>query len=85
MRVTPKMISDQMISNLNRNLERLQRVQWQLSTGKKIGKPSDDPVGISMALRYRSELAANEQYQAIWMPPSLGWKMPTPWWDKRCR
>ncbi|MDQ0339901.1 flagellar hook-associated protein 3 FlgL [Caldalkalibacillus uzonensis] len=72
MRVTPKMISDQMMSNLNRNLNRLQHVQWQLSTGKKIGKPSDDPVGISSALRYRSELAANEQYQRN-LDSALSW------------
>jgi flagellar hook-associated protein 3 FlgL len=57
------MISDQMLSNLNRNLSRLQKVQWQMNTGKKIGKPSDDPVGINYSLRYRSDLVANEQYQ----------------------
>ncbi|MBB3069091.1 flagellar hook-associated protein 3 FlgL [Paenibacillus baekrokdamisoli] len=34
-----------------------------LSTGKKINRPSDDPVGITYALRYRSELSINEQYQ----------------------
>lgn len=63
MRVTPKMLSDQMLSNLNKNLSRLQKVQWQMNTGKKIAKPSDDPVGINYSLRYRSDLAANEQYQ----------------------
>lgn len=35
----------------------------QLATGMKINKPSDDPVGITYSLRYRSELAANKQYQ----------------------
>lgn len=63
MRVTPKMLSDQMLSNLNKNLSRLQKVQWQMNTGKKIAKPSDDPVGINYSLRYRSDLSANEQYQ----------------------
>jgi flagellar hook-associated protein 3 FlgL len=37
-------------------------LQNQLSTGMKINKPSDDPVGITFALRYRSELDANDQY-----------------------
>ncbi len=37
--------------------------QNQLATGRKINKPSDDPVGISYTMRYRSELSANDQYQ----------------------
>lgn len=57
------MISSQMIRNLNTNMRRLDATQLQLSTGMKINKPSDDPVGITYGLRYRSELAANEQYQ----------------------
>ncbi|GGK23924.1 flagellar hook-associated protein FlgL [Caldalkalibacillus thermarum] len=72
MRVTPKMISDQMLNNLNRNLSRLEKVQWQLSTGRKISKPSDDPVGLNYALRYRSELAANQQYQRN-LDSALSW------------
>ena len=72
MRVTPKMLSDQMLSNLNKNLARLQKVQWQMNTGKKIAKPSDDPVGINYSLRYRSELAANEQYQRN-MDSAMSW------------
>lgn len=63
MRVTPKMLSDQMLSNLNKNLSRLQKVQWQMNTGKKIAKPSDDPVGINYSLRYRSDLTVNAQHQ----------------------
>jgi flagellar hook-associated protein 3 FlgL len=38
-------------------------LQNQLTTGRKINKPSDDPVGITYSLRYRTELASNEQYQ----------------------
>jgi flagellar hook-associated protein 3 FlgL len=34
-----------------------------LATGKKINRPADDPVGITYALRYRSELSINDQYQ----------------------
>jgi len=37
--------------------------QTQLATGRKINKPSDDPVGITYSLRYRAELSSNEQYQ----------------------
>lgn len=57
------MMSSQLMMNLNRNASRMNDTQLQMSTGRKINKPSDDPVGITYALRYRGELASNEQYQ----------------------
>jgi flagellar hook-associated protein 3 FlgL len=62
-RITQGMMSNQLIRNLNQNMSRLDNLQNQLSTGRKINKPSDDPVGISYSMRYRSELSANDQYQ----------------------
>lgn len=63
MRVTQNMLNSDMLRNLSGNLQRLRVNQDQLSTGKRINKPSDDPVGTGYALRYRSELNANDQYQ----------------------
>ncbi|GJM82093.1 hypothetical protein HMSSN139_45890 [Paenibacillus sp. HMSSN-139] len=63
LRVTSNMMSNQVLRNLNRNLNKMSEQQNQLSTGRKINKPSDDPVGVTYALRYRSELSANDQYQ----------------------
>ncbi|MFD0714957.1 flagellar hook-associated protein FlgL [Paenibacillus sp. GCM10027626] len=63
LRVTPGMMHAQLSRNLNRNLIRMEELQNQSSTGHKINKPSDDPVGITYSLRYRTELASNEQYQ----------------------
>jgi flagellar hook-associated protein 3 FlgL len=57
------MIHSQMIRNLNHNYNRMSKLEEQLSTGRRINKPSDDPVGITYALRYRSELSMNDQYQ----------------------
>lgn len=48
--------------NINHNLTRMQGQQNDLSTGRKLNKPSDDPVGITYSLRYRSELSMNEQF-----------------------
>lgn len=62
-RVTQGMLNTQLLRNLNANLTRMDTNQNQLATGRRINKPSDDPVGISFAMRYRSELAANDQYQ----------------------
>lgn len=63
-RVTQGMINTQFIGNLRSNLTRMDNMQNQLATGRRINKPSDDPVGLSFAMRYRSELSANDQYQA---------------------
>ncbi|MBA2942409.1 flagellar hook-associated protein FlgL [Paenibacillus sp. CGMCC 1.16610] len=62
LRVTQSMIQNQLISNINKNMINSDKLQTQLATGRKINKPSDDPVGITYALRYRSELSSNEQY-----------------------
>lgn len=62
-RVTSNMMNSQLLLNLNRNALRMNETQNQMATGRKINKPSDDPVGITYSLRYRSELASNEQYK----------------------
>lgn len=62
-RVTQGMINNQLLRNLGSNLTRMNNLQNQLSTGRKINAPSDDPVGITFSMRYRTELAANDQYQ----------------------
>lgn len=63
MRITNNMLSSQLLLNLNHNAQSMSNTQLQLATGRKINKPSDDPVGITYSLRYRSELSSNEQYQ----------------------
>ncbi|MCJ8012757.1 flagellar hook-associated protein FlgL [Paenibacillus sp. KQZ6P-2] len=63
LRVTPGMMNLQMMRNINNNLIRMDKNQNNLSTGMKLNKPSDDPVGITYSLRYRSELSINDQYQ----------------------
>ncbi|GAB2721186.1 flagellar hook-associated protein FlgL [Paenibacillus thermoaerophilus] len=63
LRVTQGMLNNQFMRNLSNNMRRMDVIQDQLSTGRRINKPSDDPVGITYSLRYRSELSANEQYQ----------------------
>jgi flagellar hook-associated protein 3 FlgL len=62
-RVTQSMLNSQLLRNLNNNMLRMDNLQNQLSTGRRINKPSDDPVGISYSMRYRSEISANDQYE----------------------
>ncbi|WP_206098576.1 flagellar hook-associated protein FlgL [Paenibacillus montanisoli] len=63
LRITQSMMHAQLLRNVNNNLSRMDKHQTMLATGKKINAPSDDPVGITYALRYRSEISINEQYQ----------------------
>lgn len=72
LRVTSNMMSNQVLRNLNRNLNKMADLQNQQSTGRKLNKPSDDPVGVTYALRYRSELSANDQYSRN-VDIALGW------------
>ncbi len=72
LRVTSNMMSNQVLRNLNKNLNKMADLQNQQSTGRKLNKPSDDPVGVTYALRYRSELSANNQYQRN-VDTALGW------------
>ncbi len=63
MRVTNNMIANNTVFNMQRSISRLLDLQVQLSTGRQINKPSDDPIGVQRDLNYRTELAKNAQYQ----------------------
>lgn len=63
MRVTQSMLSNNMLRNMSNSYERMGKYQEQLSTGKKIQKPSDDPVVAMQGMNYRSELNNVEQYK----------------------
>lgn len=62
-RVTQNMISGRSLANLQLGLGRLARTQEQLATGRVINRPSDSPVGTTAAMRVRSSLAAQAQFQ----------------------
>lgn len=63
-RVTQGTITAQLLSNINKNLRQSADLQEKMGTGRNINRPSDDPVGITYALRYRSELAINDRFQS---------------------
>jgi len=60
-RITEQTMGAQTFSNLQRSLDRLQSLQEDLSSGKRVSRPSDDPASVSAAMRYRSELARIDQ------------------------
>lgn len=72
LRVTSNMMNSQLMLNLNRNARSMNNTQLQLSTGRKVNKPSDDPVAMTYSLRYRTELNANDQYRSN-VDSALSW------------
>ncbi|QUI21453.1 flagellar hook-associated protein FlgL [Vallitalea pronyensis] len=64
MRITNSMVTNNMLLNLNRNKLALSKYEQQFSTGKKIQKPSDDPIIAVRALKFRARLQEIEQYKS---------------------
>ena len=65
MRVTSNMIINDLKRNMNSNLQGLDLLQRQLSTGKKLNLPSDNPAGLIKSLRLRTNLGEGQQYLNI--------------------
>lgn len=63
MRVTQSMLSNNMLRNLSSSYERLSKYQDQISTGKKVNRPSDDPVVVMKGISYRADLSEVQQYK----------------------
>lgn len=63
MRITQSMISANSLRNLSESYRKMGQSQDQLATGKKITKPSDDPVVAMKGMFYRSNLTEVEQYK----------------------
>ncbi|AZT90592.1 flagellar hook-associated protein FlgL [Caldicellulosiruptor changbaiensis] len=63
MRITSNMMVNNFLINLNKNLARLDDLQYKMATGKKIRYPSDDPVITARSLRLRTDVSEIEQLQ----------------------
>lgn len=62
MRITTKMMQNTSLNNLNTNKALQEKLTTQLSTMKKITRPSDDPVIAIRALKLNSSLNKIDQY-----------------------
>jgi flagellar hook-associated protein 3 FlgL len=61
-RITQNMLSHQSFSGMQSAMNRVAKAQEQLTTGRLINRPSDDPTGATTAMRIRSSLASQEQF-----------------------
>lgn len=64
MRVTPITIANDIIFNLENTYSTIQTIDQQLSSGKRIIKPSDDPAGTAYAVDLQASVEWNQQYQS---------------------
>lgn len=63
MRVTQSMLASNSLKNLSKSYANMGKYQDQLATGKKISRPSDDPVVAIKGMFYRTNLTEVEQYK----------------------
>ncbi|WP_199510396.1 flagellar hook-associated protein FlgL [Nucisporomicrobium flavum] len=71
-RVTESSIHTRVLANLQRNIQRGEKIQQQLSSGKQINRPSDSPNGTLQSMQLRGETRANNQYVRS-ADDGLGW------------
>lgn len=73
MRITNKIMQRNNLSNINTNKIYQDQLSTQMSTQKKINRPSDDPVVAIRALRLRSNVTEVTQYYTKNIPDAESW------------
>lgn len=63
MRITNQVLANNMLNNMYESLWRKADINDQLTTGKRVNKPSDDPSAMVTSLRMRTKLQGNAQYK----------------------
>lgn len=63
MRVTQSMLSNNMLRNLSNSYNKMSELQNQINSGKKITRPSEDPVVAIKGMSYRTSLNKVEQFE----------------------
>lgn len=75
-RVTQSMLNQNMLYNLSRTNNAMEKYQNQAASGKKINKPSDDPVTAVRGMYFRSSLNEIDQYKRN-VDDGLSWMTST--------
>lgn len=73
MRITNKIMQNNSLNNVNYNKIMADKINSQMSTQKKIIRPSDDPVIAIRALRLRSNVSEVTQYYSKNIPDAESW------------
>lgn len=73
MRITNEMMNNTSLANINKNKTYLDKLNTQMSSEKKIIRPSDDPIVAIRALRLRNNLSEITQYCEKNVPDAKDW------------
>ena len=73
MRITNRMMTNNMLYNINGNKNTLAVLEQQYATGAKIQKPSEDPIVAVRALKLRTNLSELTQYYKKNIPDAKAW------------
>lgn len=73
MRITNRMMTNNMLYNINGSKNTLAVLEQQYATGAKIQKPSEDPIVAVRALKLRTNLSELTQYYKKNIPDAKAW------------
>lgn len=73
MRITTKVIQNNSLNNINTNKLLQDKLSQQMSTEKKVNRPSDDPIVAIRALRLRTNVNQVTQYYEKNVPDAESW------------
>lgn len=73
MRITNKIMQNNALVNINNNKVAQDMLNTQLATGKKVNRPSEDPIVAIRALRLRSDVEQVTQYLKKNVPDAESW------------
>ncbi|PRR79393.1 Flagellar filament 30.7 kDa core protein [Clostridium liquoris] len=62
LRITNRMMSNNFLNDMMINLDNLQTISGQLTSGKEIRRPSDDPFKVARAMQLHTDINTNKQY-----------------------
>lgn len=76
MRITNKSLVRNYLNDLNTNLHNMSSLQEQLSSGKELSKPSDNPFKVARVMELRTSISANDRYKTN-IQEGAGWLQTT--------
>lgn len=77
MRITNRMMTNNSLNNINKNKNKLNTLDQQYASGKKIQRPSDDPIIAVRALKLRTTVSEITQYYKKNIPDGMSWMEET--------
>lgn len=76
MRITQNMMTQQFLYNITNQNQQMQTLENELSTGKSLNQPSDNPLGVSQDMAIRASLSETTSYLST-IQSGLSWMQNT--------